>query len=63
MIQRDMETCLLGGGVLLRGGVVLGGGGVLGRGGTVLSELGRLAISFCCKSMLFIYLQTLTDKL
>lgn len=43
-----------------RGGV---GGGVLGRGGTVLSELGRLAISFCCKSMLFIYLQTLTDKL
>lgn len=42
-----------------RGGV----GGVLGRGGTVLSELGRLAISFCCKSMLFIYLQTLTDKL
>lgn len=44
-----------------RGGV--GGGGVLGRGGTVLSELGRLAISFCCKSMLFIYLQTLTDKL
>lgn len=41
-----METCLLGGGVLLRRGVVLGGG-VLGRGGTVLSELGRLAIGFC----------------
>lgn len=47
MIQRDMETCLLGGGVLLRRGVVFGGGGVLGRGGTVLSELGRLAIGFC----------------
>lgn len=43
-----------------RGGV--GGDVVLGRGGTVLSELGRLAIGFCCKSMLFIsYIHISTD--